>query len=759
MKRFVAVLSGLLFLPAYAQAVPVYSEGDVDTLVGDLPGKNEVDVDDIDAAFVVPVAQASSRNPRASAASASRAVPAGAGTTPNTRSASTRATIGSRNVSNSTIARSAAANSIARSTGRSVVSAAGRNASRVARNSTVPVAQSITERRSGVSVNSATNTARSVSARVPTIATTVGTSSATTKSEPVAVADVVSKMDEVANLTATCKTQYTECMDNFCNVLDDNQGRCSCSKNIKNYEKTENALKEATEALKDIAQQIQYIGLTGEEIEILFSQTEAEAQMQQTNDSSRLKNDLDKIKKLLVEVKGSTASSSEVNISFDLSGLLDFSVDSGGFDLASLFGSTSANTSSISNQRGEQLYKTAAARCKKAVLEECDTMGVDVSVISNAYDMEIDKQCVAYERRLTDTNEEMVQTVRNAKNVLQRARLMVAQNKNTYDLRGCVNALDSCMQDDFVCGSDYEYCLDPTGKYIVNGEIVVGSMPGYVIDASQTPAPSTDYPKETLYGTWYYDENIYAWGMSGNISDYIDKNNSSSAVTKADANMAKYLQYKIGYNEGDKNYGMCMSVLNKCQDITYSNGKYQPDNQVVREYLRRTLVQIKASQDAVLRDYASNCIADVSTCLSSNNYEAGNTTKSNIAINACRAEIVTCMSVNGDTTKTPTPSSMKKWVDAINSDSGTTSSPVPVGCSQEYFYYNGSTCVSCKNGIWDDVQNGCKCATYYSGAKTQYSEDGGCSCTGDTDVAANNCTGAIYNYHLFTSGGIVQPFK
>ena len=46
---------------------------------------------------------------------------------------------------------------------------------------------------------------------------------------------------------------------------------------------------------------------------------------------------------------------------------------------------------------------------------------------------------------------------------------MVKQNKNTYDLRGCVTALDECMRTDFVCGDDYENCLDPSGKYIVNG--------------------------------------------------------------------------------------------------------------------------------------------------------------------------------------------------------------------------------------------------------------------------------------------------
>ena len=177
------------------------------------------------------------------------------------------------------------------------------------------------------------------------------------------------------------------CMDNFCNVLDDNQGRCSCSKNIKNYEKTETALKEATEALQDVAQQIQYIGLTGDEIETLFTQTEAELQMQSTQDNTRLKNDLDRIRDLIVDVKSGSVSSTATTggLNFDLSGLLDFNIDSTGFDLTSLFGGgNSSNTSSISNQRGEQLYKTATARCKASVLNNCASQGVDISVITNS---------------------------------------------------------------------------------------------------------------------------------------------------------------------------------------------------------------------------------------------------------------------------------------------------------------------------------------------------------------------------------------
>lgn len=688
MKRFIAVLSGILVLPAYAEIAPFFYEVESEYDVGDVAGDVELDVDEIDAAAVAaPVVQPAPVNPRAavsaSTRAASRAVPSGTTAMANTRSASSRTSVASRTTSNATQARTASgvvarsgAARVATRSARGIMSGANQIATtrRAMQNNGATTARAAIVQTDTVNVplytGRVSSRASAIRARIPTITSTAGNVSATTISAAPDAATAAAAMDELAQLTDFCKAQYTDCMDNFCNVLDDNQGRCSCSKNIKNYEKTEQALKDATEALKDVAQQIQYIGLTGDEIETLFTQTEAELEMQQTTDNTQLKNDLDKIRKLLVDVKGGTATSSDADLSFDLSGLLDFSVDSTGFDLTSLFGGTSANTVSISNQRGEQLYKTAVSRCKKAVLESCQGQGVDISIISNAYDLEIDKQCIAYERQLTDTNEEMTQTVRNAKGVLQRARLLVAQNKNAYDLRGCVSALDSCMQDDFVCGTDYENCLDPTGKYIVNGEIVVGSMPGYAIGTTDESVSSASqaYSANTLFGTWYYNTDKgdkYAWSdksEGGDLSGYIGAYVKMTAVDKTSDKMAQYLQYKIGYNDGTKNYGMCMSVLNKCQDITYDKGKYNPANNVVREYLQRTLVQIKATQDEILADYASNCISDVSSCLSANNYDADDTTKSNIAINACRSTIITCMSVNGDTTQTPTPAVMQTWV-------------------------------------------------------------------------------------------------
>ncbi len=710
MKRFVAVLSGLLVLPAFAEVAPIY----YDEVIEYTDDVTEEPVVEEQASVVMPVAQPSRANSRAASGgrvSATRVVPQTASSRNVVRSSRDKTVQARTATATPAVSSRATATRAARSAtnGAGQISATRRQ---------MQTSQPNVAARASIIQTDTVNTplytgrvstrASAMRARIPTISANTSTASntAVTTSSTSTVEEVAKSMDELAQITDFCKAQYTDCMDNFCNVLDDNQGRCSCSKNIKNYEKTEVALKEATEALQDVAQQIQYIGLAADDIETLFTQTEAELQMNASSDNSQLKNDLDKIKNMIVDIKTGTASSTETGLSFDLTGLLDFNIDSTGFDLSALFGGGQTNTASISNQRGEQLYKTAAARCKAAVLTECQAQGVDISVITNSYDMEIDKQCIAYERNLTDANEEMSRTVRNAKNVLQRARLMVAQEKNAYDLRGCVNALDSCMQDDFVCGTDYELCLDPTGKYIVNGEIVVGSTPGYAFEEESVnvSAPSKPYSTDTLYGTWEYGDKLTAWGATneeGTLHGYVDANLKGvvPSLSEADTNMAKYLQYKIGYNEDGHNYGMCMGVLNKCQDITYDGDKYIPENNVIREYLHRTLVQIKSAQDALLADYAENCVTDVQSCLSSNSYDLKSTSKSNIAINACKSQIMTCMSVTGNSVATPSPAAMQNWAGTL------------FGCEENSnMYYNSVSgkCAMCE-GDWDFEKSSCTC--------------------------------------------------
>ena len=183
-----------------------------------------------------------------------------------------------------------------------------------------------------------------------------------------------------------------------------------------------------------------------------------------------------------------------------------------------------------------------------------------------------------------------------------------------------------------------------------------------------------------IYETWTYmgsetgneapKDTYYAWGnpvgsgdatyKDGTLAGYISATVTSNAAQSTSTNMSEFLQNKIGYHDDNdgRDYGMCMSVLNRCQDITYSgngqNSKYNPTNNVIKDYLSRTLVQIKARQDTILADYAEDCITDVASCLSQNNYQGTYTGDSTdvemvdkIAIRACLPTITTCMSVNG----------------------------------------------------------------------------------------------------------------
>lgn len=731
MKRFIVVLSGLLVLPAFAEVAPVYYDDVVEYTDEMLADEDAViEEEAVVAPAVKNVAKRGTIN-----RSTSRAITS-ATSGSQRASADSRAVASSprnaQNTSRGTVSRATKANAIAkklqqnqkatvtaRSTagGKAVTARVGTTGSVMPATRTNSGSYQATLSDSGESLYKG----RGVSTRRATVraASTAATSPIITEDD---ISTTTSNLTAVAELTEYCKAQYAACMDNYCNVLDDNQGRCSCSKNIKNYEKIEAALTTATENFQDVVQKIKYIGLTGEQINSLFAETEAELTMKSNSDKSNIRNSLDSIKRKIVDVSSPSSSSYASSVSMDMSGLLNFD-SSAGFDL-SAFLNNNGGSSSVSNQRGEQLFKTATARCKTAVLNSCTSQGIDANVITNSYDLEIDKQCMAYERNLNEANAEMRTNINNAANILQQARLMLAQNKNSYDIRGCVAAIDACMQDEYVCGDDYEACLDPTGKYLADGAIVKGGAPGVsggTPKNSGTMASDADYDNWTsdgmygLYATWNYgaDNKLNAWSMgkSEDLNGYINEkvtawatNYASDAATSND--MATYLLQKIGYIDKDnKVHGMCASVMKQCQDYTFttnkSNAKYKADNEVVRQYLASALTKIKLQQDTILADYAEDCRSDVSSCLSTNGYDESNPniTTSKTAVNACRGEITTCMSVGGyqaDNMGKLTLRQMSDWVATMLlscpsnyylTDDGDTSTVECKPCPSDKAYY------------------------------------------------------------------------
>jgi hypothetical protein len=141
------------------------------------------------------------------------------------------------------------------------------------------------------------------------------------------IAAATEVLEQTATLNKSCQQQYNDCMDQFCAVIDANQGRCSCSSNLSRYTKVEDAVKEANTQLNEVAQRIRYVGLSADEIRAIMTETEAEEVLSGTKDTSETRDMLSQIEDLIRDPK-SSASYSSGDTGFGLDIDLDFSSDS-----------------------------------------------------------------------------------------------------------------------------------------------------------------------------------------------------------------------------------------------------------------------------------------------------------------------------------------------------------------------------------------------------------------------------------------------
>lgn len=453
------------------------------------------------------------------------------------------------------------------------------------------------------------------------------------------IAEAKERLEQTAELNKSCQEQYNECMDQFCSVVDANQKRCSCSANLSKYSKVEEAVNAANAKLNEVAQNIRYIGLSADEIRAIMTATEAEEALSGTRDTTENRNMLEQIENMIKDPKTYTASYTDDGFGLDMD--LNFSADADMFSLDFL----NTNTSSFSNLRGSELYNAARNRCN-TVLNQCKKAGATTQQVTGNYDLAIDKDCIAYEAGLKKLNETLVSNVRSAERMLQKARLAVRQNKNQYDAKGCIGALEACMTDEMVCGDDYAKCVDPTKKYIdENGNVVLGQDISKITEVMQ------------YYDSSQIDEsflkNAYEMTInSSNCNKHTEtQNDSSTEKSGGDGSCTvKYLLQKIGTKQEVTKEGLCRAVLDKCQVYTYDEeDKYDPYNYIVLNYIQRAMVNIKASQNKVIADYASRCVTDVAACYNQQVTQVSAWSQStnvtniyNIMNGACRNVALTC---------------------------------------------------------------------------------------------------------------------
>ncbi|MBQ8686822.1 MAG: hypothetical protein IJ517_03625, partial [Alphaproteobacteria bacterium] len=396
-------------------------------------------------------------------------------------------TSGAKTARATTISRAISAGVSSAETARSNLDAAVNTVGRNKRVSSASINSNPTVRRAGITLRPSTaevggratigDTGQQTGSNIDEAVRTVQ-SRAATENNRETIAQATERLEQTATLNKSCQQQYNECMDQFCAVIDANQGRCSCSSNLSRYTKVEEAVKNANTQLNEVAQRIRYVGLSADEIRAIMTETEAEEALSGTVDTSETRNMLAEIEDLIRDPVSTSSYSADTYTGLDMS--LDFTSDTA--DMFSLDFLNTDSTSSFSNLRGTDLYNAAKRRCN-TILNQCKGAGATPSQITGNYDLAIDKDCIAYEQGLTKMNETLVSNVRSANRMLQKARLAVLQNKNQYDAKGCIAALENCMKDDMVCGDNYFKCVDPTKVYIdENGEVVLGQQISNILD-------------------------------------------------------------------------------------------------------------------------------------------------------------------------------------------------------------------------------------------------------------------------------------
>ena len=555
------------------------------------------------------------------------------------------------------------------------------------------------------------------------------------KLDAAAIADAKDRLEQTAALNKSCQEQYNDCMDQFCAVIDANQKRCSCSSNLSKYSKVEKAVKDANAELNEVAQNIRYVGLSADEISAIMSATEAEEAMTGKTDTTENRTLLAQIEKMIKDPTSTSSSS----LSSDSFGLLDIDLDFSSGELDDLFtlDFLSNNNSTFSNLRGGDLYSAAKKRCN-TIITQCKEVGATAQQITGNYDLAIDKDCIAYEQGLTKMNETLVSNVRSATRMLQKARLAVMQNQNTYDARGCISALETCMTDEMVCGEDYTKCLDPTKMYIdENGNVVLGK------NVNNIQQFVTNYNNAGVNQTFLSS----AYGTAIN----------SNCATAGDGRcVVKYLLTKIGTAQKATDEGLCRPVLDKCRAYTYdTRGNYNPYNDIVINYIQRAMVNIKAAQYKIVSDYASTCLTDIATCynnqvsqLTSWSATAAASSVYNIMRGACRNVALTCgyAVFAADQTSCPTGDNTTSQNKCIESISEIFYQSLLCPDNSEYSYTNSSS-ISPDNTPMGRVNKLCKCREGYvtfGGACLPACDNGGVYLsTGVCGVAAE-CSSVAY---------------
>ena len=280
-----------------------------------------------------------------------------------------------------------------------------------------------------------------------------------------------------------CKNTYFACMDQFCTLKNDSYRRCSCNDRVFDLENARKTIEDAGEQLNAFKENLQVVGMTAAQATAIRNASEGENAL--TSDQSASKALLQAIMNSIsgddTNVSGKYSNLNSINLSFDTSGFFD--------------SSTSGQT--IASYNGLALYNAVYPQCRNAVRADCNDASLQRAI--NAYLMAIEQDCNTVQSAIENTQKQLKSAIREGDAMLDLARIENRQKHNSSDITTCINAVETAILSEEVCGKNYHKCLD-NGKFIdiETGAPIVGVKDFFKLEQSLYFTPGIEAVHQKL---------------------------------------------------------------------------------------------------------------------------------------------------------------------------------------------------------------------------------------------------------------------
>ena len=350
-----------------------------------------------------------------------------------------------------------------------------------------------------------------------------------------------------------CKNAYFTCMDQFCQLKNDEYRRCSCSDRITSLQSARDNLQQAAEQLTAFNENLDIVGKTAAQAAAMNTASDGELAMGKDNSAS---------KALLTAIMNTIRGTSANVENSQLSSLNSIDLS---FDTANSFGTRDVGQT-IASYNGTALYSAVYPQCRDAVKSNCNDASLQRAV--NAYLMAIEQDCNTVQTAITTKQKQTHAAIRESSSMLDMARAENHRAHNADDIATCLANVESAILSEEVCGSNYHKCLD-NGEYI---DVSTGAPISGVVD-------------------FYKLGTMLTFNSGRNNADQklAQNPNNRTFVTNFEKRVKQFAE----------------PALNKC---------YDDADTVWADYLNKAMLDIYYAQQSKVEEIKQGCFDFVSAC-------------------------------------------------------------------------------------------------------------------------------------------------